>query len=137
MSVLLAAYDEGKQEAHLYMVDPAGVGYRYKGCAVGKARQASKTMVEKLDGSQLTCREALKQLAKILHTTHDDVKDKPFEFERAGFARRLASSMKSCQRSSGWQRRSGPKTKSRRKTCQTRTAMTMTSKMSYYTFVNT
>ena len=81
VSVLLAAYDEEDKAAYLYMVDPAGVSYRYRGCAVGKARQATRTMVEKLDGSSLTCREALKELAKNLHTTHDDVKDKPFEFE--------------------------------------------------------
>jgi len=80
VSVVLAAYDEQDKCAYLYMVDPSGVSYRYSGCAVGKSRQASKTLVEKLDGS-MTCREALKELAKILHTVHDSVKDKPFEFE--------------------------------------------------------
>ena len=30
---------------------------------------------------QLTCREAMKQVAKMLHVLHDEAKDKPFEIE--------------------------------------------------------
>lgn len=29
----------------------------------------------------ITCREALKAVAKIIHTLHDEGKDKPFELE--------------------------------------------------------
>jgi 20S proteasome subunit alpha 7 len=41
----------------------------------------AKTEIEKLDLQNITCREALKAVAKIIHTLHDEGKDKPFELE--------------------------------------------------------
>ena len=41
----------------------------------------AKTEIEKLDFATITCREALKQIAKIIHTLYDEGKDKPFELE--------------------------------------------------------
>lgn len=41
----------------------------------------AKTEIEKLNLSTITCREALKAIAKIIHTLHDEGKDKPFELE--------------------------------------------------------
>lgn len=78
---LLAAYDEYKKTHELYMVEPSGMSYKYFGCAVGKGRQASKTEIEKLKLHDLDCRQALKEVAKILHKIHDEMKDKPFELE--------------------------------------------------------
>ncbi len=63
------------------MVDPSGMSYRYFGCALGKGRQGAKTELEKLKSTELTCREAIKHVAKILHVLHDESKDKPFELE--------------------------------------------------------
>jgi 20S proteasome subunit alpha 7 len=37
--------------------------------------------LEKLKLSELTCREALSSIAKIIYSVHDDVKDKEFELE--------------------------------------------------------
>ena len=34
----------------------------------------AKTEIEKLDLTSLTCREALKHVAKIIHTLHDEGK---------------------------------------------------------------
>jgi len=41
----------------------------------------AKTEIEKLNLTTITCREALKAVAKIIHTLHDEGKDKPFELE--------------------------------------------------------
>jgi 20S proteasome subunit alpha 7 len=41
----------------------------------------AKTEIEKLNLSTITCREALKAIAKIIHTLYDEGKDKPFELE--------------------------------------------------------
>lgn len=37
--------------------------------------------LEKLKLSELTCRDALSAIAKIIYSVHDDVKDKDFELE--------------------------------------------------------
>uniref|UniRef100_A0A3P9N7Q6 Proteasome subunit alpha type n=1 Tax=Poecilia reticulata TaxID=8081 RepID=A0A3P9N7Q6_POERE len=62
-SFILGSYnkDDGAQ---LYMVDPSGISYGYWGCAIGKAKQAAKTEIEKL-----------------IYIVHDEVKDKAFELE--------------------------------------------------------
>jgi len=70
----------------LYMIDPSGVAWGYHGCAIGKAKQAAKTEIEKLLTTErhikdLTCREAVKEVAKIIHIVHDEIKDKTFELE--------------------------------------------------------
>eukprot|EP01111_Echinosteliopsis_oligospora_P013641 TRINITY_DN493_c0_g1_i1.p1 TRINITY_DN493_c0_g1~~TRINITY_DN493_c0_g1_i1.p1 ORF type:complete len:249 (+),score=67.85 TRINITY_DN493_c0_g1_i1:74-820(+) len=79
VSVLLGGYD--KRGAHLYMVEPSGVSYGYHAVAIGKAKQAAKTELEKLKPAEMTCRQAVYEVARILHTVHDEVKDKQFELE--------------------------------------------------------
>lgn len=64
-AVLFAVYDVDGPA--LYLVEPNGVSQRYFGTAVGKGRQAAKTEVEKLKLGEMTCREALLEIAKILH----------------------------------------------------------------------
>lgn len=54
---------------------------RYYGCAIGKAKQTAKTEMEKLKLANMTCRELVKEAAKIIHIVHDEVKDKDFELE--------------------------------------------------------
>merc|ERR1711871_1005677 len=78
-AVLLGVYDEDGPQ--LYMVEPSGVTYNYFGCAVGKGRQADKVEMEKLNLKEMTCREAVKEVAKIIYGVHDEVKDKEFELE--------------------------------------------------------
>jgi 20S proteasome subunit alpha 7 len=68
---LIAAYDGDTKAHELYMVEPSGVCLRYFGCAAGKGAQAAKTEVEKLlykagsNGTQITSREAVKELARM------------------------------------------------------------------------
>jgi len=78
-SVLLGGYD--KRGPQLYMIEPSGVSWGYFGVAIGKGRQAAKTEIEKLKLTELTAREAVYEVARILHTVHDEVKDKYFELE--------------------------------------------------------
>lgn len=78
-SVLVGGVD--KKGPQLYMVEPSGVYYGYHAVAVGKGKQAAKTELEKLKISQLTCREAVNEVARIVYLVHDDVKDKDFELE--------------------------------------------------------
>lgn len=78
-SVLLSSL--GPDGPELYMIDPSGVSWGYHGCAIGKAKQAAKTEIEKLKMKDMTCEELVKEVAKIIYVVHDEVKDKNFELE--------------------------------------------------------
>lgn len=78
-SVLLGGYDrDGPQ---LYAIEPSGVTYRYHGAALGKGKQAAKTEIEKLKLTEMTCREGITAIAKIIVGVHDEAKDKSFALE--------------------------------------------------------
>merc|ERR1712232_1156045 len=82
-SVLLGCVDQDTKKPSLFCIDPAGLTFKYSGTAIGKGKQAAKTEIEKLlaNGSDsITCKDALVQVAKILHKVHDE-KDKDFELE--------------------------------------------------------
>ena len=86
-SALIASYDPETKDHSLLMVEPSGVSYKFFGCAAGKGRQPAKTELEKLNLNKanpednITVREGVKQLARIIHVLHDEGKDKPFELE--------------------------------------------------------
>lgn len=67
--------------SHLYMIEPSGTSWGYKGAATGKGRQLAKSELEKLDFENLTAREAVKEAAKIIYLAHEDSKDREFELE--------------------------------------------------------
>jgi len=74
----------GSQETsgpQMYMIDPSGVYNGYKGCAIGKAKQAAQTEMEKLEISNKSVHELINEAAKIIYMVHDEVKDKAFELE--------------------------------------------------------
>jgi len=48
---------------------------------VGKAKQSAKTEIEKLKLSEMTCKELVKEAARIIYLVHDELKDKQFELE--------------------------------------------------------
>jgi len=83
-SFLIGSVDPDTKKPSLFCIEPSGVVHKYKGTALGKGRQIAKTEIEKLlgGGSDLTCKEALKNVAKILHKVHDE-KDAKFELECA------------------------------------------------------
>ncbi len=76
---LVAVYD--RDGPALYLVDPAGTMHRYNGTAVGKGRQGAKNEIEKLPLGEMSCREGVTAIAKILHQVHDE--EKGFEMEMA------------------------------------------------------
>lgn len=77
-SLVLASY-EG--EPLLYMIDPSGAAVGYHYVAAGKGKQAAKAELEKLKSETMTCRELVKEAARIIYAVHDDVKDKAFKLE--------------------------------------------------------
>ncbi|KAB1254178.1 Proteasome subunit alpha type-3 [Camelus dromedarius] len=74
-----------------------GVSYGYWGCAIGKARQAAKTEIEKLQMKEMTCCDVVKEVAKIIYIVHDEVKDKAFEPE-LGWVGEITKGMKLFQK---------------------------------------
>ena len=75
---LLAVVD--KDGPQLYGMETSGQAFRYYGTAIGKGRQSAKTEIERLKLSELSCREAVKKVAKILHNAHEE-KEKGTELE--------------------------------------------------------
>mmetsp|Transcript_9857 Transcript_9857/g.30375 ORF Transcript_9857/g.30375 Transcript_9857/m.30375 type:complete len:255 (+) Transcript_9857:57-821(+) len=78
---ILAGVD--KDGPAVFVIEPSGVSWGFHAAAVGKGRQTAKTELEKLKLEEMTCREALKEAARIIALVHDDTKDKPFELELA------------------------------------------------------
>jgi len=62
--------DSGKHE--LWMADPSGVCWRYRGVAIGKTRQAAKTEMEKVSLGEISCEQAVKECAKVIHAVRDE-----------------------------------------------------------------
>jgi len=84
ISTLLGGID--KSGPRLFCIEPSGVFYGYRACAVGKGKALAKTELEKLikkedDGAGLSVREGVIEVARIVHLVHDDNKDKDFELE--------------------------------------------------------
>lgn len=71
-SILLATF--GSQGPELYVVETSGIAHRYYGTAVGKGRQAAKTEIEKLNLNELSCRQGLFEVAKILYKVRNRFK---------------------------------------------------------------
>lgn len=65
----------------LYMIEPSGAFYGYHACATGKGRQLAKNELEKLDFATISTKEVIAAAARIIHSVHDESKDKDFELE--------------------------------------------------------
>lgn len=69
VSTLVAGVD--KTGPKLFCIEPSGVYYGYRACAIGKGRALAKTELEKLvqteaDGGQaITCRDAVREIARM------------------------------------------------------------------------
>jgi len=79
-SVIVGTYDE-LDGYSLYMVEPSGYFLGYYGCSNGKGKQICKSHLDKTDFRSLTCKEALFHVAKMLHLSHEEFKEKKFELE--------------------------------------------------------
>lgn len=78
-SIVVAGYDNNGPQ--LYLIEPSGLCVGYFGASMGKGKQAAKNELEKIKFNEITCREAIKIVAKIIYSVHDEVKDKDFELE--------------------------------------------------------
>jgi len=78
-SILMGSYDDDGPQ--LYMIEPSGIYYGYYGCAAGKAKQNAKTEIEKIKMKDMSIKDLVKEVAKIIYVVHDEVKDKSFELE--------------------------------------------------------
>lgn len=78
-SMIVASYDADGPE--MYLIEPSGVSWGYHGCAIGKAKQTAKTEIEKLKMKDMSMKDLVKEVAKIIYMVHDEVKDKAFELE--------------------------------------------------------
>ncbi|CCK70291.1 proteasome core particle subunit alpha 7 KNAG_0E00230 [Huiozyma naganishii CBS 8797] len=86
VAAIFGGVDPETAEPHLYMLEPSGVYWGYRGAATGKGRQSAKAELEKLissrdDNSPITTLEAVKELARIIYIAHEDNKEKEFEVE--------------------------------------------------------
>jgi len=79
-SVVLSSYDKN-DGPQMFSIEPSGVCYGYHGCTIGKAKQAAKTEIEKIKMKEMSVTDLVKEVAKIIYTIHDEVKDKAFELE--------------------------------------------------------
>merc|ERR1711963_28952 len=79
-TIMMGSYTD-TDGPELYCIENSGLHYRYWGCAAGKAKQSAKTEIEKLEMKNMTCKELVKEAAKIIYQVHDEVKDKMFELE--------------------------------------------------------
>lgn len=77
-SLVLASHDENPL---LYMVDPSGAAVGYYYIAAGKGKQAAKAELEKLNCSNMTCQELVKEAARIIYAVHDEAKGGAFRLE--------------------------------------------------------
>jgi len=79
-SVLIGSYNpEGEPELH--QIDPSGVCHGYYAAVVGKNKEAAKSELEKIDFRTYKCRDAVKEIARIIYKLHDESKDKDFTLE--------------------------------------------------------
>ena len=82
---LVACFDEDLKTPELYMVEPSGQCLKYYACAAGKGAQSARTELEKILNSRgeggISCKDAIDEVARILHVIRDPSKDKPFELE--------------------------------------------------------
>jgi 20S proteasome subunit alpha 7 len=68
VGTLIATLDKTGSNSYkpgLYLVEPSGLYYGYLGCASGKGKQVAKTEIEKLKLGELSCREAVKEAARM------------------------------------------------------------------------
>lgn len=64
VNVVLTTWTE-ENGPEMYCIEPSGVSFGYFGCAIGKAKQAAKTEIEKLKLENLTMRELINEGAKM------------------------------------------------------------------------
>lgn len=65
----------------LYLLDPTGAAYKYRGTAIGKNASAAKSDLEKLNLDTTTVDSAVLEFSKILTQHHTENKEQPMRIE--------------------------------------------------------
>ena len=78
-SVIMGVY--GDNGPALYSIEPSGVSYKYYACAIGKNKQGAASELENIKFNEITCKDGIKHIARILYKLHDESKDKELELE--------------------------------------------------------
>jgi 20S proteasome subunit alpha 7 len=65
-STLIMAGHDHLKGLGLYMIEPAGTLYEYYGCSSGRGKQIARNELEKKNYRDMTVKEALPHIAKIL-----------------------------------------------------------------------
>jgi len=63
-AVLIASYSP-QGEPELHQIDPSGVCHAYHAAVIGKNKEAAKSELERIDFSTFTCREAIREIARM------------------------------------------------------------------------
>ena len=77
-SMIFATHDMMKGAA-LWMIEPSGQLYQYYGCASGRGKQLVRNEIEKGKFRELTVKEALPRVAKMLLKAQDEMREKKME----------------------------------------------------------
>nr|WCZ58405.1 proteasome subunit alpha type-3 [Paratrimastix eleionoma] len=80
-SMVLGGFDHDHAKPQLFMIEPSGKCYGYRGVAVGGNQTAVRNELEKLDFATLQPEQAVLEVARILYAVHDQTKQPRFEIE--------------------------------------------------------
>jgi len=81
-AVLLGIYDDSSLGGPaLYSLEPSGTVSKYFACAIGKGKQGASSELEKLNFTNITAREAVDEICRIIYKLQDTVRKKGLEIE--------------------------------------------------------
>lgn len=86
VGLIIIGYDEVSKSYESYGIEASGTFHKVWATSFGKGQRAAKTELEKLLKGKnkiedKTCKEALKDIAKVIEITRDETKDKPYDLE--------------------------------------------------------
>lgn len=73
-SIIIGGLNHDTASHEIWMAEPSGVCWKYKGVSVGKTKQAAKTELEKIDPKlgELSVEQGIKEAVKVVHAVRDD-----------------------------------------------------------------
>lgn len=73
-SIIVGGQNPNTSKHELWMAEPSGVCWRYKGISIGKTKQAAKTELEKIDPKlgELPVTQGLKEAVKVIQAVRDE-----------------------------------------------------------------
>lgn len=78
-SIILAGLDNNQPK--LYLIESSGAFFEYYACSAGKGTQVCKTEIDKISLEDLTCREAVYHITKMLIKSREEGSEKKFEID--------------------------------------------------------